>query len=563
MPANPDLTPVEKDKLTIDPDFDFRNDIAARPFQDLRTNEIGMFKWTGIYHQLQKGFFMLRLRIPGGLITSEQLERIADLAAHYAQGELCITTRQTLQFHWLRKEDLHKVLEGVEEVGLDSKNACGDVSRNVVTCPLQGVCPHEVRDVRPMIRALADDTELRDEQRNLPRKHKMSVNGCGRACGQTLMNCQSWHPVRRTLADGAVAVGWKHYAGGGLGARPYMAKAIFEWVPEDLVVEVTRAATEVYRREGNRRVRAFARLKVVVDRLGPSGFADMILGVLKERGVPGLERIERAADPEADIGPSFLDGQTVIPQRQQGFNTVRVMALRSELRASEARALAGWAREHGDGTLMLTSRQNIQIRFVPDGQVDALLARLRGAGFATEGFERLPDMVACVGTTQCNLAVSDTPNTYRALYEELGRDRAFWEKVGPLRIHMNGCPNSCAQHWIADIGLRGMRKEMPTGSEEGFSICVGGSLGGPGFIAQPLCDVPTGSLVPTVRRLLEIYLEDRRDAGEPFGDFARRVGARTLAARLGVPPAPPEPANERNIRLQGVYDRAITEASPW
>lgn len=562
MPAKPDLTPIERDKLTIDPDFDFKNDIAARPFEDLRTNEIGMFKWTGIYHQLQKGFFMMRLRIPGGLVTAEQMDRIADIAERYAQNQICITTRMTIQFHWLRKEDLYKVLEELAAVGLDSKNACGDVTRNIVTCPLQGVCPHEVTDVREMILAIANDPEIRDEQRNLPRKHKMSVNGCGRACGQTLMNCQSWHPVKRLKSNGTEEVGWAYYAGGGLGARPHMARFIFSWVPEELVLHVTRAATEVYRRLGNRRVRAFARLKFVVDELGPRGFGEAILDVLRERGIEGIERIE-FADRPPDIGEMFTDGQDVIPQRQPGFNTVRVMILRSEMTAQDARRFADWSRRYGNGTLMLTARQNIQIRFVPDNRVEPLLAEIRQAGFVTEGHERLPDMVACVGTTQCNLAVSDTPNTYRRLYEELAGDKEFWQKVGPLRIHMNGCPNSCAQHWIADIGLRGMRKETEQGSEEGFTIAIGGGLSGPGYIAQPVCDVPATAVVPTIRRMLEIYLERRESSHETFGAFARRVGAAQMAEWLGVPPAPPEPINERNQRLQRVFDETLEESSPW
>lgn len=562
MPAKPDLTPIERDKLTIDPDFDFKNDIAARPFEDLRTNEIGMFKWTGIYHQLQKGFFMMRLRIPGGLVTAEQMERIADVAKAYAQDQICITTRMTVQFHWLRKEDLYKVLEELAEVGLDSKNACGDVTRNIVTCPLQGVCPHEVTDVRPMLLAIANDPEIRDEQRNLPRKHKMSVNGCGRACGQTLMNCQSWHPVKRTKPDGTEEIGWAYYAGGGLGARPYMAKAIFSWVPEDLVLDVTRAATEVYRRTGNRRVRAYARLKIVVDQMGARGFGEAVLDVLRERGIKGIDRIEFADGPP-NIGEMFTNGQNVIPQRQQGFNTVRVMILRSELTSAQARMFADWARRYGDGTLMLTARQNIQIRFVPDHQVEPLLAEIKAAGFVMDGHERLPDMVACVGTTQCNLAVSDTPNTYRRLYDELAPDKAFWEKVGPLRIHMNGCPNSCAQHWIADIGLRGMRKETERGSEEGFNICIGGGLSGPGYIGQSVCDVPATAVVPTVRKMLEIYLERRESPQETFGAFARRVGGAQMAQWLGVPHAPDEPINERNQRLQRVFDEALSESSPW
>src|ERR1700690_3912175 len=140
---------------------------------------------------------MLRVRIPGGIITADQLDKCAEVTETYAQSAMCITTRQTFQFHWIRKEDIYKVLQGLERAGIDSKNCCGDVNRNMTTCPLQGVCVHEVGDVRHMIKTIADDPEIRDEQRNLPRKHKMCIAGCGKACGLTLMNDQSWHPVKR------------------------------------------------------------------------------------------------------------------------------------------------------------------------------------------------------------------------------------------------------------------------------------------------------------------------------------------------------------------------------
>jgi ferredoxin-nitrite reductase len=562
MPAKPELTPFERDKLTINPDFDFKNDIAARPFEDLTTNDIGMFKWSGIYHQLQKGFFMLRLRIPGGQVTADQLDGIGRVAATYGQAQLDITTRMTVQFHWLRKEDLYKVMEAVAEVGLDAKNACGDVNRNIITCPLQGVCPHEVKNVRPMIDAIADDPELRDEQRNLPRKHKMSINGCGRACGQTLMNCQSLHPVRRKAADGTLETGWCYYAGGGLGARPYMAKVIFSWVPEELVLPVTRAAMEVYRRLGNRRVRAYARLKIVVDELGAGGFADEIIKVLEERGIPGIEELERPTHP-AEIGAPFVDGQPVFDQIQPGVCTVRAIIARGELGAEGAHRFAAWARAYGNGTLQFTGRQNLQVRFVPKEKVPALLAELQAAGYVTEGFERLPDMVACVGTTQCNLAVSDTPSAYQRLQRELAIDRDLSEKVGLLRIHMNGCPNSCAQHWIADIGLRGMRKELPTGSEEGFQVCAGGGLEGPGYIARPVCEVSSLALVPTVRKMLELYVANRTGREETFSQYARRIGPAKFAELLGVPLAVDEPVSTRDQRLQPVYNQVINETSPW
>lgn len=554
MPASPELTQVERDKLTINPDFDFKNDIAERDLSKISPNELAMFKWSGIYQQLQPGFFMMRLRIPGGLVTADQMDVIADVADDYAQGQMCITTRMTYQFHWLRKDDLWKIHEKVATVGLDSKNACGDVNRNVVTCPLQGVCPHEVTDVRAMIETIANDRELKDEQRNLPRKHKMSINGCGRACGQTLMNDQSWHPVKR-----GDEIGWKHYAGGGLGARPFMAKLIFDFVPEDLVLAVSQATIEVYRRYGNRRVRAFARLKFVVDQMGAKKFGEVVLDVMRERGIAGLERIEPAKGV-ANIGKVFLDGQPVIPQRQPGMNTVRVLIPRSEMSGKDARIFAQWAREFGNGTLMLTARQNIQFRFVPDANVKPLVEKIHAAGFSTEGFERLPDMVACVGTTVCNLAVGDTPNAYKRLMTELASDRKFADEVGHIKIHMNGCPNSCAQHWIADLGLRGMRKEMPTGSEEGFEICVGGSLDGAGHIGRSLVEIPTVELIPTVRRILEIYVANRTGRDETFSEFSRRIGTEKFAELLGKPVAKTSPVNELNLKLQPIFNEVVTWA---
>jgi sulfite reductase beta subunit-like hemoprotein len=570
MKAQPELTAIERDKLAINPDFDFKHDIAARPLDSIPPNVLALFKWTGIYQQLQRGFFMMRIRIPGGRLTADQLDRIAALGDQYAQGELCLTTRQTFQFHWLRKDDLWKVLEGVAEVGLDTKNACGDVVRNVVTCPLQGVCPHEVQDVRAMLTTLANDPELKDQQRNLPRKHKIAVNGCGRACGLTLMNCQGWFPVSRPTPAGGEALGWRWYAGGGLGARPHMAKCIYAWVPENMVLPVARACVEVFRRLGDRRVRANARLKIVVAQLGAAGFADEVEKVLAERGFPRLgktgeptfqclEKLERPTGP-LEIAPPFLTGQPVLPQRQAGFNTVRVLIPRAEISCAQARKLAGWARAFGDGTLMLTARQNLQFPFVPDASVAPLQAQLRAASFELEGFEQAPDIVACVGTTVCNLAVADTPNACRRLREALGADRALWEAVGPLRIHLNGCPNSCAQHWIADLGLRGMRRRTETGSEEGFQICVGGDQAGAGHIAQPICETSSSALVPTVRRVLELYLTKRISAQETFGAFARRVGAAQLAAWLGAPALPAEPVNETNQQLRATFNRAVAEA---
>ncbi|NNJ69770.1 MAG: nitrite/sulfite reductase [Kiritimatiellales bacterium] len=518
MKAQPELTQVEKDKLEIDPDFDFR-EIAKRPFEDITPNELAMFKWSGVYHQLQPSFYMIRVVTPGGRMTTEQFNRAVDLAEQYAQDELCITTRQTLQFHWIRKEDIYKILEGMAEVGITTKNGCGDVPRNIVGDSLASAGPKQVGDSLKLIRWMAGDDEIQN-QRNLPRKHKISVASSNDALAQTLMNCQGWVPVER---DGVV--GWKYHAGGGLGARPYLAKAIFDWVPEELVLDVTRAAIEAFRRHGNRRSRAHARLKVVVDQMGAKKFGDVLMEIMQEKGVEGLDTIEYAKDSAPSIGRMSINGEAVIPQQADGKSIVRILISRSELKTADSRTISRLSDELGGGIIMFTNRQNIELHDVPSENTDQLISELHKAGFRTEGHEHLPDIVACVGTTMCKMAVSDSPDAYHRLYDALAGDEKYWKSIGTLRINITGCPNNCAQAWIADIGLRGTRTRNPEGgSIEGYSIFVGGKLSEAGRIAEYLCDVPNEEIVPAVRKVLDTYLAHRETDAELFVDFCERIG---------------------------------------
>lgn len=518
MKAQPELTQVEKDKLEINPDFDFR-EIAVRSFADITPNELAMFKWSGVYHQLQPSFFMIRIVTPGGRMTTRQFNRAVDLAEEYAQNELCITTRQTLQFHWVRKEDIYKVIEGMAEVGITTKNGCGDVLRNVIGSSLAGAGPEQIGDSLRLIRLMAGDEEIQN-QRNLPRKHKISVAPSNDALAQTLMNCQGWVPVRR---DGSV--GWKFHAGGGLGARPYLAKVIFDWVPEELVLAVTRATVEAFRRHGDRRQRAHARLKVVVDRLGAEKFGELLLEIMREKGVQGLEQIAAAKSSTPTIGRMSVNGAAVIPQQSPGKSIVRVLIPRSELKTGLSRTISHLADELGGGVLMFTNRQNIELHDVPNDKVAPLLAALHAAGLRTEGHEHLPDIVACVGTTMCRLAVSDAPDAYHRLYNALASDADYWKSIGTLRINITGCPNNCAQAWVADIGLRGTRTRNPAGgSTEGYSIFVGGKLSEAGKIAEYLGDVATLEIVPAVRKVLDTYLDQRSGKDELFVDFCARIG---------------------------------------
>ena len=518
MKAQQELTQVERDKLEIDPDFDFR-EIAERKFEEITPNELAMFKWSGVYHQLQPSFFMIRVVTPGGLMSTAQFNRAIDLAEEYAQGELCITTRQTLQFHWVRQQDIYKIIEGMAEVGITCRNGCGDVPRNVIGSSLAGVAPNQIGDAHKLIQWFATDEEIQN-QRNLPRKHKISVAFANEAGAQTLMNCQGWVPVER-----AGTVGWKFHAGGGLGARPYLAKVIFDWVPEELVLDVARATVEAFNRHGDRRIRAQARLKVVVDNMGADKFGDLLIDIMKERNIQGLEKIERAASPLPTLGKMFLNGQEVIPQKQHGLSVVRVMIPRSELPTAHSRVIAQLADELGGGNVMFTNRQNVELHDVPNDNVETLLEKLHEAGFRTAGHEHLPDIVACVGTTMCKMAVSDAPDAYKRLYESLASDDSYWEKVGPLRINITGCPNNCAHAWIADIGLRGKRRRNDEGgSTEGYDLFVGGKLTEDGHIAESIGSANAEEIVPAVRKIIDTYLENRQSDAELFIHFCERIG---------------------------------------
>ena len=304
-----------------------------------------------------------------------------------------------------------------------------------------------------------------------------------------------------------------------------MAKVIFDWVPEERVLDVARATVEAFRRHGDRRTRAFARLKIVVDKMGADKFADLLIDIMKERNIQGLEKLEKAASPLPTIGKMFLNGQEVIPQKQEGRSVVRVMIPRSELPTAHSRVIAQLADELGGSSVMFTNRQNVELHDVPNENVDALLEKLHEAGFRTAGHEHLPDIVACVGTTMCKMAVSDSPDAYKRLYDSLANDEAYWKDVGPLRINITGCPNNCAHAWIADIGLRGKRtRNDEGGSTEGYDLFVGGKLTEAGHIAEPIGSASAEEIVPAVRKIIDTYLENRQSDTELFIDFCERIG---------------------------------------
>ncbi|MCF6177324.1 MAG: hypothetical protein L3J71_16330 [Victivallaceae bacterium] len=283
---------------------------------------------------------------------------------------------------------------------------------------------------------------------------------------------------------------------------------------------------------------------------------------MHEAGVSGTERIVIAEDSTPNISPVPFAGKSVLPQQQPGLNSVRVIIRRSEISGDEAIYFAKLATKFGNGEIMFTQRQNLELRGVPDGQVEPLQATLQEAGYRLKGMYMLPDVVSCVGTTMCNLAVSDTPNAYKHIMTALADNEQLMEQIGPLRINMNGCPNSCAHHWIADIGLRGCRINLENSSEEGFSVYVGGKMDGAGAIGQFLINTTANDVAATLANIFTAYLENRRNSADHFNDFANRIGTRKFKLLLDEQAATAaiEQVSQRNLTMNATFIQVVKEA---
>jgi sulfite reductase beta subunit-like hemoprotein len=477
-------------------------------------------KWSGVYKQLQPGFFMMRTRVPGGRLRAGQAHVMAELAARYAQDQLCITTRQCLQYHWITLPDIAAIMHTLAQHGLTGKNACGDVTRNICCCTWSGVCPHEQADARTAADAVERVMLQRDDLRNLPRKFKMNFCGCAAACGQPFTNDLGWIGVRA-----AGAPGFALFAAGGLGARPFLATPICDFVPPDLVVPVTCAAITLFRDWGNRRNRAYARSKYVMQALGRRRYQELLSEYLAAAGADAgtRARLRFSSTDDLPAVPALFDrSQAVVAQAQPGKVLLQVLVARGELTAAQLHGLTELATAHGDDQVYFTHRQNVELHGLDATAVAHVRQRVHALGLRTDGFGGVPDTVACVGTTFCNLAVANTPNTYRLLTERIAAHPDPQVRACRVLINLNGCPNACGQHKIADIGLRGMRLPAAGGSVEAFEVSLGGNIydGTPALNAPVAC-IPASECPRAIALLLETFVAQRANDRQPFCEFYR------------------------------------------
>jgi sulfite reductase (ferredoxin) len=492
------------------------------------------FRWWGVYTQgdgdgvtggkngegraLQR--FMVRIRIPNGIMTSHQLRTISDLTRRYANGIADLTVRQNIQLHWVTIESLPEVLEGLWQVGLNTMGACGDVVRNVTGCPVAGVGVDEVVDTTPLVMEVSQFLAGNAEFYNLPRKFKISITGCRSWCTYPEINDVGLTAITRVVG-GKDEIGFSLRVAGGLSAEPYLGARLKAFVRWNQVLPVVKGIAELFRdSEVLREHRERARLKFLFLRHGWT--ADQFLNELQERVGFRLDPAEEESPPD-DV---YRDHVGIHPQKQAGLSYVGAVALRGRINAEQMQSAADLADKYAGGELRATAMQNLLVVNVPSLNAPTLAQELGTIGLkvAASPFHR--GVVACSGTEFCKLAITETKSFSRWLVEEMEERLPGFDQH--LKLHVTGCPNSCGQHWIADIGLDGKKIKVGDRMIDAYYFCVGGALGMHQATARPVGYRCAATEVPeALDRLLQRYLAQR----EP-GENLRRFFSRHADAEL-------------------------------
>ncbi|HEV7514107.1 MAG TPA: hypothetical protein VGO27_20600 [Candidatus Acidoferrum sp.] len=469
-------------------------------------------------------FFMVRIRIPNGLMRSEQVRTIANLAEKYGRGVADITVRQNIQLHWVTIESLPIVLQSLWNVDLTTTGACGDVARNITGCPLAGLDGEEIIDASPL--ALQIDRELggNSEFYNLPRKFKISITGCRHWCSYPEINDIGLTATTRRR-DGKSEVGFTLRVGGGLSTNPHLAVALDAFIKPDQVIQVVRGVAEIFRAsEVLRQSREKARLKFLF--LEHGWTADTFLAELQQRIGFSLDPGEREEIP-ADI---HRDHVGVHDQKQPGLVYVGASVLRGRITPQQLNLAADLADRYADGHVRNTVMQNLLIVNVRKESASLVADTLTAAGLPVQASVFARGTISCTGSEFCKLALTETKSFARWLTEELEERLPAFEEQ--LKLHITGCPNSCGQHWIADIGIEGKKIKQGGKMVDAYYFCVGGSVGQFASVARPVGYRCTADTVPdAIERLLEGF-NTRREGNENLRQFFGRHTNEELRALL-------------------------------
>jgi sulfite reductase (ferredoxin) len=493
----------------------------------------------GVYGQRDDRSQMIRVKIPFGGLTAAQLEMLADVAEEFSDNIIHITTRQDVQYHYVDINTTAELMRRLASVDITTKEACGNVVRNVTACPLSGVCQDETFDVTPYSKALSAFLLGHPDAENFGRKFKIAFSGCEEhACGLANM-----HDIGAVAAvkevDGEVKRGFKLYVGGGLGAVPHQAKVFDDFVSAEELLPISQSICRVFTRLGERRNRNKARLKFVIAKHGIEEFRKLVLEdreTLRHdpRWTAYLDNLD-AYDESPLKPPTQLNGTTkpdgfeewyqsnVQLQSQPGYAFVTITLPLGDITADQTRALADISRKYVKDTIRATVEQNIVLRWVTMTDLPALYRELKAIGLGDPGAESMVDITACPGTDSCKLGVSSSRGLaahLRSYFIETG----VQNEIKDFRIKISGCPNSCGQHHIANIGFFGSSKRVGGHIAPVYLVLLGGHM----IENASSYGLATGKIhanyIPAfIEELTGKYVDEKQD-DETFTDYVARLG---------------------------------------
>jgi len=550
-------------------------------------------KTYGVCSQKHPGYFMVRIRIPGGKVTARQLIHLAELADIHGRGWGHLTSRQDLELHWVRVEEVLDIWESLKAIGLSTRSACGHTLRNVMACPHSAVCRTAFIDVQPWAKAISDYFLMRSDLINpaMPNRLNIYFAGCvecaphaqindigfvavkrqgnnGQSerqalpehggCGSTKVKCIFSHSRPFGACSTALArwhgppqtndIGFEVWVGGSLGAHPILGFKLKEFITPQDVLPVCQAIFQIHTKYGSRS-KAKSRLKWLVDQLGQEKFSDLFEEVFQgkrtlpentefnqpilEQGESKLSSLSRLHTALAlPLTPSWFP-PGCYPQRQIGYVRMAIEISLGEIRAGQLRVLAKLSRCYGNGEVHFTPDQNVELHWIRAHAVHRVARVLERNGLTLKGKNPGPQVVACPGTEFCVLAVTNAQGAARDILKRYSPDvPAKAELLKNVSIHISGCPNSCAKHQVADIGLAGTVTTVGNVTLFSYLLYLGGSISGNIRLGELVRKgITEDMIIPTIDALLALVLEHRY-AGESFQQVIDRLGITKVVAQL-------------------------------
>ncbi len=496
-------------------------DLIERGYEDISEEDMVRFQWYGLYHDKPKmGTFMMRVKVPSGILSPIQLRTIGQLSVRHGRNDGELTTRQNIQLHWVELKHLPDIFSTLDGAGLTSQGACGDCVRNITGCPVAGIDPHEAFDATPLIGEAVQFFQGHPDYSDLPRKHKITISTCAYHCNAPAINCIA---LVGTVKDGRR--GYAVRVGGGLASAPRISQHLKVFVPEGEALDVLRAILDAWRTNLKYRVsRAKARLKFMVDDYGADGMRAEVERMLGRT-------LEDLPDTPTRIGET--DHLGIHVQKDGEHSYVGFPAYLGRMNGEQMVRIADIAESVG-GDIRLTRQQNFIVANVPNHEVEGVVQAVGDAGFPLEVNRLRGSSLGCTGSPLCNFAVAETKTKLDEIVQHL--ETTFGRAAEGIVVNVDGCPHSCAQHWVADIGLQGstLRQRDSTGASlgkiEAYEMYLRGSLGEEAAIGRPIVRrVPQTDAKFFVERLVRSYLDDRLPE-ETFKDFADRRSDEELVA---------------------------------